>query len=69
MGFKNGVLWERPARQELAGDRRQLHNEKLQNYHLFSRISSQGGCKVLIRKVEGKMLLGRPRHKWEDDIK
>jgi hypothetical protein len=28
-GFKNGVLWEIPARQELTGQQRQLHDEKL----------------------------------------
>jgi hypothetical protein len=26
-------------------------------------------CKILIRKFEGMIFLGRPRHTWEDDIK
>jgi hypothetical protein len=25
--------------------------------------------KVLVEKPEGKRLLGRPRHKWEDNIR
>jgi len=24
--------------------------------------------KILVRKPEGKRLLGRPRHRWEDNI-
>ena len=26
-------------------------------------------CTVLVRKAEGKRPLGRPRHRWEDNIK
>jgi hypothetical protein len=26
-------------------------------------------CRVLVGKPKGKIRLGRPRHKWEDDIK
>jgi hypothetical protein len=26
-------------------------------------------CRVLVGTPEGKSLLGRPRHKWEDNIK
>jgi hypothetical protein len=26
-------------------------------------------CKVLLRKAEGKMLLGKPRHSWDGNIK
>ena len=26
-------------------------------------------CRVLVRKLEGKRPLGRPRRRWEDDIK
>jgi hypothetical protein len=26
-------------------------------------------CRVLMGKPEGKELLGRPRHRWEDNIK
>ena len=28
-----------------------------------------GADRVLVGKPEGKRLLGRPRHRWEDDIK
>jgi hypothetical protein len=27
-----------------------------------------GICRVLVRKPEGKGLLGGPRHRWEDNI-
>jgi hypothetical protein len=27
------------------------------------------GYKILVRKPEGKRPLGRPRHKWEDNIR
>jgi hypothetical protein len=26
-------------------------------------------CKILVRKPEGKRLLGSPRYRWEDNIK
>jgi hypothetical protein len=26
-------------------------------------------CGVFVRKLDGKRLLGRPRHRWEDNIK
>jgi len=29
----------------------------------------RGGYRVLVGKSEGKRLLKRPRHKWEDNIK
>jgi hypothetical protein len=29
----------------------------------------RGVYRVLVGKSEGKRLLGRPRHKWEDNIK
>ena len=29
----------------------------------------RGVHRVLVRKPEGKRLLGRPRHRWEDNIK
>ena len=35
--------------------------------------SAYGGeesvCRVLVRKPEGKKPLGKPKHKWEDNIK
>jgi hypothetical protein len=29
----------------------------------------RGVCRVLVGKPEGKRPLGRPRHKWEDNVK
>jgi len=29
----------------------------------------RGVCRVLVGKPEGKSPLGRPRHRWEDNIK
>jgi len=29
----------------------------------------RGVCRVLVEKYEGKRLLGRPRHRWEENIK
>jgi hypothetical protein len=29
----------------------------------------RGVCRVLLRKPEGKKPLGRPRRRWEDNIK
>jgi hypothetical protein len=29
----------------------------------------EGVCKVLVRKPEGKRPLGRPRRRWDDNIK
>jgi len=29
----------------------------------------RGICRVLVGKREGKRPLGRPRHRWEDNIK
>ena len=29
----------------------------------------RGVCRVLVRKPEGKKPLGRPRRRWEDNIK
>jgi hypothetical protein len=29
----------------------------------------RGICRVLVGKPEGKRPLGRPRHRWEDNIK
>jgi len=35
-----------------------------------ARMGSRGGIyRILVGKPEGKRPLGRPRHRWEDDIK
>jgi len=32
-------------------------------------VESRGAYRVLVGKLEGNRLLGRPRHRWEDNIK
>ena len=33
-----------------------------------SRYGGRGLCRVLVGKPKGKRSLGRPRHRWEDNI-
>jgi hypothetical protein len=69
-----------PKRDEVIGEWRKLHKEEL--YHsadqakkneLCGECSTYGGrrsaYRVLVGRNEGKRLLGRPRHKLEDNIK
>jgi len=37
--------------------------------HVASMREGRGVYKVVVRKPEGKRPLGRPRHRWEDNIK
>jgi len=37
--------------------------------YVASMGESRGGYRVLVWKPEGKRPLGRPRHRWEDNIK
>jgi hypothetical protein len=37
--------------------------------HVARMGERRGGYRVLLRKPEGKTPLGRPRHRWEDNIK
>jgi hypothetical protein len=37
--------------------------------HVARMGEERGICRVLVGKLEGKRLLGRPRHRWEDNIK
>jgi len=74
-------------RDEVTGEWRKLHNEKL-NYLYSSpsivrviqskrmrwvghvaRVGERGIYRVLVGKLEGKRPLGRPRRRWEDNIK
>jgi hypothetical protein len=32
-------------------------------------VAGRGVFRVMVGKLEGKRLLGRPRHRWEDNIK
>jgi hypothetical protein len=41
-------------------------------HRILLRLLKQGGCgvyRVLVEKPEGKRPLGRPRRRWEDNIK
>lgn len=37
--------------------------------HVMDIVQKRNPCMVLVRKLEGKRLLGRPRHRFEDNIK
>jgi len=37
--------------------------------HVARIEEGRGVCKVLVGKSEGKRLLGRPRRRWDDNIK
>jgi hypothetical protein len=37
--------------------------------HVVHKGEGRGVYRVLVRKSEGKGLLGRPRHRWEDNIR
>jgi len=37
--------------------------------HIARMGERRGVYRILVRKPEGKRLLGRPRHRWEDNIK
>jgi hypothetical protein len=32
-------------------------------------VEGRGFYRILVRRPKGKRLLGRPRHRWEDNIK
>jgi hypothetical protein len=52
---------------------RKLHNEELNNLYSSPSIvgvgEERGVHRVLVGKPEGKRPLGRPRRRWEDNIK
>jgi len=73
-------------REEVTGECRKLHNEKLNDLHPSPNIvrmmksrrwaghvacmgERRGINRVLVGKPEGKKPLGRPRHRWENNIK
>jgi hypothetical protein len=73
-----------PKRDEVTGDWRKLHNEELHELYSSPNIKlrrmrwaghvvwmgeERGMYRFLVGKPEGKRLLGRPRHRWEDNIK
>jgi hypothetical protein len=74
-----------PKREGVTGERRRLHNEELNYLYtslniirsIKSRrmkwaehVAGMGERRgVLVEKPEGKRPVGRPRHRWEDNIK
>jgi hypothetical protein len=73
-------MWSRilgPKRDEVTREWRKLHNEELNDLYCsqnvrvkVARLSGGGGVyRSLVGKHEGKRPLGRPRRKWEDNIR
>jgi hypothetical protein len=88
--FENRVLRRifGPKRDEVAGERRKLHNEELHALysspsilrviksrrmrwagHVVRLGEERGVYSVLVGKPEEKRLLGRPRRRWENNVK
>ena len=83
--FENRVLRRifGPRRDEVTGEWRKLHNEELNDLYssgdqiekneMGGACSTYGGergaYRVLVGKYEGRRALGRPRLRWEDNIK
>jgi hypothetical protein len=81
--FENRVLRRifGPKRDEVTGEGTKLHNDKLNGMNspniirvIKSRRMKWAGYvafayRVLVRKPEGKRPLGKPRLRWEDNIK
>ncbi|KAJ4436729.1 hypothetical protein ANN_16861 [Periplaneta americana] len=53
---------------EVIGERRKLHNTELHALYSSPDIS-RNAYRVLVGRPEGKRPLGRPRRRWEDNIK
>jgi hypothetical protein len=51
------------------GGWRKLHNEELHSLYSSPSISRKSAYRILVGKLEGRKPLGRPRYKWEDNIK
>jgi hypothetical protein len=64
--FENRVLRRifGPKRDGVTGGWRKLHNEELHNLYASPSI-----IRIIKSKPEGKGPLGRPRHRWMDNIK
>ena len=81
--FENRVLRRifGPKRDEVTGEWRKLHNSSPNIFqviksrrmrwvgHILRMGKRRGFYRVLVGKSEGKRPLGRPRHRWEDNIK
>jgi hypothetical protein len=74
-----------PKRDEVTGDWRKPHNEELHNLYSSPSIvrvikskrmgyvarmgEKRNAYRILVGEPEGKRPLGRPRHRWVDNIK
>jgi hypothetical protein len=70
-----------PKRDEVTGEWRKLHNEELRIIRMIksrrmrwvghvARMGENGDAfRLLVGKPEGKRPLGRPRHRWVDNIR
>jgi hypothetical protein len=77
-----------PKRDEVTGELRKLHNEKLRDLYSSPSIiriiksrrmrwagdvarmgEKRNAYRLLVGKSEGKSQLGRPRHRWVDNIR
>ena len=82
--FENRVLRRvfGPKRDEVTGEWRKLHNEELSDRYSLPNLvrvvksrrmrwagQGRGVHRVLVGKLEGKRPMGRPRRRWEDNIK
>jgi hypothetical protein len=82
--FENRVLRGvfGPKRDEVIGEWRKLHNEELNQYlrvvksrrmrwagHVARMREGRDVRRVLVGKPEGGRSLGKPRRRWEDNIK
>jgi hypothetical protein len=73
--FENRVLRRTfgPKRDEETGGWRKLHNEKLHNLYFWPSVACMGEKRnaygILVGNPEGKRLLGRPRRRWEHNIR
>jgi hypothetical protein len=71
-----------PKREEVTRRWRRLHNEELYNLYIspniikvmrwegyVARMKMTDEYKILVGKPEGKRPLGRPRRRWEDNMR
>jgi hypothetical protein len=63
-----------PKREEVAGGWRRLHNEELHNFirrigHVALVGEMRNAYNILVEMPERKRPIGRPRHRWEDNIR
>jgi hypothetical protein len=85
MVFEKSMVLRRvfgPKRDEVTGEWRKLHNEELNDLYSLPNIvrvrwaghvvrmgEDRVVHRVLVGKPEGKRPLGRPRRRWEENIK